>query len=154
MRNVHPWMQDRAGDACGLRKRRGPAARLATLLASPVVALLAACSDARPERPNVILISLDTLRADHLGCYGYPRPTSPFLDSLARRATLFEEAYAPFPSTLVSHMSMFTGRHPREHGVFPPNAVLHPDVETFPEVTVTTSGQWQIERTKRSRVYA
>ncbi|HEY0558617.1 MAG TPA: sulfatase-like hydrolase/transferase, partial [Thermoanaerobaculia bacterium] len=44
-----------------------------------------------------ILISIDTLRADHLGCYGYPRPTSPFLDSLARRATLFEEAYSQFP---------------------------------------------------------
>jgi arylsulfatase A-like enzyme len=81
-----------------------------------------------------ILISLDTLRADHLGCYGYPRPTSPFLDSLSRRATLFEEAYAQFPSTLVSHMSMFTGLHPREHGVFPPNAVLSPEVETLPEV--------------------
>lgn len=81
-----------------------------------------------------ILISIDTLRADHLGLYGYPRPTSPFLDSLARRATVFEEAYAPFPSTLISHMSMFTGLHPREHGVFPPNAVLSPEVETFPEV--------------------
>lgn len=81
-----------------------------------------------------ILISIDTLRADHLGLYGYPRPTSPFLDSLARRATVFEEAYAPFPSTLISHMSMFTGLHPREHGVFPPNSVLSPEVETLPEV--------------------
>ncbi len=81
-----------------------------------------------------ILISIDTLRADHLGCYGYPRPTSPFLDSLARRATLFDEAYAQFPSTLVSHMSMFTGLQPREHGVFPPNSVLSPEVETLPEV--------------------
>jgi arylsulfatase A-like enzyme len=81
-----------------------------------------------------ILISIDTLRADHLGCYGYTRPTSPFLDSLAGRATLFEEAYAQFPSTLVSHMSMFTGLQPREHGVFPPNAVLSREVETLPEV--------------------
>lgn len=81
-----------------------------------------------------IVISIDTLRADHLGCYGYGRPTSPFLDSLAKRGTLFEEAYAQFPSTLVSHMSMFTGLHPREHGVFPPNAVLSPRVEMFPEV--------------------
>jgi arylsulfatase A-like enzyme len=80
-----------------------------------------------------ILISIDTLRADHLGCYGYPRPTSPFLDSLARRATLFEEAYSQFPSTLVSHMSMLTGLYPREHGVFPPNSVLSPKVETMPE---------------------
>jgi arylsulfatase A-like enzyme len=80
-----------------------------------------------------ILISIDTLRADHLGCYGYPRPTSPFLDSLARRATLFEEVYSQFPSTLVSHMSMLTGLYPREHGVFPPNSVLSPSVETMPE---------------------
>ncbi|HYN20600.1 MAG TPA: sulfatase [Thermoanaerobaculia bacterium] len=79
-------------------------------------------------------MSIDTLRADHLGCYGYGRPTSPFLDSLAQRATLFEEAYAQFPSTLVSHMSMLTGLHPREHGVFPPNAVLSPEVEMLPEV--------------------
>jgi arylsulfatase A-like enzyme len=81
-----------------------------------------------------ILISIDTLRADHLGCYGYRRPTSPFLDSLAQRATLFEEAYAQFPSTLVSHMSMLTGLHPREHGVFPPASVLSPKVEILPQV--------------------
>ncbi len=81
-----------------------------------------------------ILISIDTLRADHLGCYGYPRPTSPFLDSLAKRATLFEEAYAQYPSTLVSHMSMLTGLHPREHGVYPPSSVLPDEVELLPEV--------------------
>jgi arylsulfatase A-like enzyme len=81
-----------------------------------------------------ILISIDTLRADHLGCYGYPKPTSPFLDSLAKQATLFEEAYAQYPSTLVSHMSMLTGLHPREHGVYPPNSVLPGEVEILPEV--------------------
>ena len=80
-----------------------------------------------------ILISIDTLRADHLGLYGYPRPTSPFLDSLARRATVFEEAYAQFPSTLVSHMSMLTGLYPREHGVLSTDAVLSPQVETLAE---------------------
>ena len=79
-----------------------------------------------------ILISIDTLRADHLGCYGYPRPTSPFLNSLAGRATLFEEAYAQFPSTLVSHMSMLTGLYPREHGVLAPDSVLSPKVEILP----------------------
>ncbi|HEY6323317.1 MAG TPA: sulfatase [Thermoanaerobaculia bacterium] len=81
-----------------------------------------------------VLISIDTLRADHLGCYGYPRPTSPFLDELARRATLFEEAYAQYPSTLASHMSIFTGLYPREHGVLPASSVLSPAVETLPEV--------------------
>lgn len=80
-----------------------------------------------------ILISIDTLRADHLGCYGYPHPTTPFLDELSRRSTVFEEAYSQFPSTLVSHMSMFTGLHPREHGVLPPNGVLSPAIETLPE---------------------
>lgn len=95
-----------------------------------------AAEEAPPPRATrgYIVISIDTLRADHLGCYGYGRPTSPFLDSLARRGTLFEEAYAQFPSTLVSHMSMFTGLHPREHGVFPPNSVLAAEVETLPEV--------------------
>jgi arylsulfatase A-like enzyme len=81
-----------------------------------------------------ILISIDTLRADHLGLYGYPKPTSPFLDSLAKRATVFEEAYAQYPSTLVSHMSMLTGLHPREHGVYPPNSVLPDEIEILPEV--------------------
>jgi arylsulfatase A-like enzyme len=90
-------------------------------------------SPPRPTRGYVV-ISIDTLRADHLGCYGYPRPTSPFLDSLASRGTLFEEAYAQFPSTLISHMSLFTGLLPREHDVGHSEAVLSPEIETFPEV--------------------
>lgn len=81
-----------------------------------------------------ILISIDALRADHLGPYGYPKPTSPFLDELARRATVFDHAFAQVPSTLPSHMSMFTGLYPAEHGVFPPSAVLAPEVRTLPEI--------------------
>lgn len=81
-----------------------------------------------------ILISIDALRADHLGLYGYPRPTSPFLDELARRATVFDHAFAQVPSTLPSHMSMFTGLYPAEHGVFPPSSVLAPEIRTLPEV--------------------
>lgn len=111
-------------------------------LAGALVLLLLGCrgpealEDLPVPRPTrgYIVISIDTLRADHLGSYGYGKPTSPFLDSLAKRGTLFEEAYAQFPSTLVSHMSMLTGLHPREHGVFPPNAVLSPRVELLPEV--------------------
>jgi arylsulfatase A-like enzyme len=64
----------------------------------------------------VILIVLDTVRADHLGCYGYPRATSPRLDAFARQATLFRRAFAAAPATLASHASLFTGRHPLEHG--------------------------------------
>lgn len=81
-----------------------------------------------------ILISIDALRADHLGVYGYPKPTSPFVDELARRATVFDHAFAQVPSTLPSHMSMFTGLYPAEHGVFPPSAVLAPEIRTLPEL--------------------
>jgi arylsulfatase A-like enzyme len=69
------------------------------------------------ERPNIILISVDTLRADHLGCYGYFRDTSPNIDRLASESILFERAYATMATTLPSHASMFTGRYPLEHGI-------------------------------------
>jgi arylsulfatase A-like enzyme len=113
---------------------------LAALLALAAFATGCAGKPKEPPAPlpratrGYVLISIDTLRADHLGCYGYERPTSPFLDSLARRGTLFEEAYSQFPSTLVSHMSMLTGLYPREHGVLVPDAVLAPEVETVAEV--------------------
>jgi arylsulfatase A-like enzyme len=80
-----------------------------------------------------ILISLDTLRADHLGAYGYTRGTSPFLDSLAARGTLFENAVVHLPGTLPSHMSIFTGLYPPEHGAYPEKA-LAPGIRTLPEV--------------------
>jgi hypothetical protein len=86
----------------------------------------------RPTR-GYIVISLDTLRADHLSAYGYHRRTSPFLDSLAERAVLFENTVIQFPATLISHMSMFTGYYPQQHGVFPPAAVLAEEIETLPE---------------------
>lgn len=67
------------------------------------------------ERPNVVLIVVDTLRADHLGAYGYDRDTSPQIDRrLAARGTLFEEAYAQAPWTLPSVISYLTGRYPGE----------------------------------------
>jgi hypothetical protein len=87
---------------------------------------------ATPTR-GYILISIDALRGDHLSAFGYDRPTSPFLDELATRATLFENAFAQVPSTLPSHISMFTGLYPAEHGVFPPSAVLAPEIRTLPE---------------------
>ncbi len=60
----------------------------------------------------VILISIDALRADHLGCYGYRLPTSPFLDRLAAQGVRFRHAYCPSPITLASHHGMFTGLYP------------------------------------------
>jgi arylsulfatase A-like enzyme len=70
----------------------------------------------RPSRANVLLISIDTLRADHLGVYGYGKPTSPNLDELAKSSLVFTRAYATAPWTLPSHASMFTGLLPHEHG--------------------------------------
>jgi arylsulfatase len=67
----------------------------------------------------VLLISLDTLRADHLGYNGYDRPTSPFLDELASQAVVFENHFSNSNCTLPSHASMLTGLHYATHGVFP-----------------------------------
>ncbi len=71
----------------------------------------------QPPRPPIILVVVDTLRADHLGAYGYPRDTTPFLDALASRGVLFEQAIAPAPWTLPSAMSILTGRLPSSHRV-------------------------------------
>ena len=71
---------------------------------------------ARPERiDTVVLIVVDTLRADHLGLYGHDRPTTPELDQWARKGVVFERAFAPSPWTLPSFGSIFTGRLPSEH---------------------------------------
>ncbi|QDU84323.1 Arylsulfatase [Planctomycetes bacterium Pla163] len=72
------------------------------------------------DRPDVLLISLDTLRADALSCYGNPRDTTPFIDALAARGVRFSNCYAPSPHTAPSHMSLFTGLLPLAHGI--PNA--------------------------------
>lgn len=74
----------------------------------------AACGAERP--PVVLLVSLDTLRPDHLGAYGYERPTSPSIDRFRRDAVLFENAIATAPSTLPSHASMLTSLLTRQHG--------------------------------------
>ena len=68
------------------------------------------------DRPNVLLITLDTTRADHLGCYGYQRATSPQVDALAAESTVYTRAIAPGTWTLPSHASLFTGKFPTSHG--------------------------------------
>jgi arylsulfatase A-like enzyme len=68
-------------------------------------------------RPSVILITVDTLRADHLGAYGYPRPTSPNFDELARQSVLFLRCWSHAPMTITSFASLLTGRLPHETGV-------------------------------------
>ena len=83
---------------------------------------------------NVLLISIDTLRADHLGCYGYSRETSPNLDRLAREGVLFEEASAAASWTTPSHMSMLTGLYPSTHGVMGWGTSLGEAVPTLAEL--------------------
>ncbi len=75
--------------------------------------------EAAPEKlssPPIILITIDTLRRDHLGCYGYFRDTSPNVDAFAREAILFERALVTMASTYPSHLSMLTGLYPHQHG--------------------------------------
>ena len=72
---------------------------------------LAGCAEQPGPPPDVILIVVDTLRANRLSCYGYPRPTSPFLDQLASDGVLFEDATPQAPWTLPSMVSMMTGRY-------------------------------------------
>jgi choline-sulfatase len=68
-------------------------------------------------RPDVLFVVLDSLRTDHVSSYGSDRETTPALDTFARGATVYENAYVPAPWTLPSHCSMFTGAMPSEHGV-------------------------------------
>jgi arylsulfatase A-like enzyme len=69
------------------------------------------------RRPNVLLISLDTLRADRLGCYGYPRPTSPFLDELAQRGVRFDASFVNTHGTPPSHATLFSSLYQETHRV-------------------------------------
>ena len=76
-------------------------------------ALTAACGGVTDAPPNVLLVSIDTLRADRLGCYGYARDTTPALDRFAQEhAVRFAHAIAEAPWTLPSHVTMLSGLHP------------------------------------------
>ena len=68
-------------------------------------------------KPNVLIVTIDTLRADHVGCYGYKQVQTPNLDSLAGDGVLFRQAYTPVPITLPSHTVIFTGTYPMLNGI-------------------------------------
>lgn len=107
-----------------LRLEKSPAARLEKLW-----------SESDVEKPNVILLTLDTLRADHLACYGYPDVRTPNLDSLARKGVLFEQAATNSPLTLPAHCSILTGMYPTYHGVrINGNTALNDEQMTIAEV--------------------
>jgi arylsulfatase A-like enzyme len=130
------------------RRRPGPAELLALACA------LAACGADEPApadgraippprarlpardplaRPNVVLVTIDTLRADRCSAYGYPRPTTPHLEALSREGARFEVAYAPTPSTLPSHAALFTSLHPAELGVRKNGHPLPAEADTLAE---------------------
>ena len=98
---------------------------LRAALAAALALVAAACSKeqpapAAPEKPappNLILITIDTTRPDHLGCYGDRRAETPHLDALAKEGAIFTQAIAVAPLTLPSHVSILTGLYPPRHGV-------------------------------------
>ena len=133
---------------------KGGAAGLALLLA-------VACGGSEsPDPPdslgaprNLLLISIDTLRADRLGCYGYERDTSPVLDAFAREAIVFRDVASSSPWTIPSHVTMLSGMHPARHGVELPTQVAAAEVTMLAEVLADagwygfaiTDGGWLTE---------
>lgn len=117
--------------------------RLCTLMLVLALSLLASCrreqattasSGGRP-RANVFIISIDTLRADHLRLYGYQPGQTPNIDALARDGVLFQNAYSHCPLTLPSHVSLLTGRLPADSGVRDNvGYVLSPDTRSVPNL--------------------
>jgi arylsulfatase A-like enzyme len=99
-----------------------------------LLALASACAPA-PREPNdvdVVVVLIDALRADHLGCYGYPDGTSPHIDRLARRGSLFQRAYTTAPWTYASTASLVTGLYPAAHGGYTRGEVRNHSTNPFP----------------------
>ncbi|WP_336328796.1 sulfatase [Halovenus sp. HT40] len=86
-------------------------------------------------KPNILLLVLDSMRSDRVSCYGHDRETTPNLDEFASQATRYTNAYTPAPWTLPTHISLFTGLFPSEHGItnaFPDsNLQLSEDISTL-----------------------
>src|SRR5262249_21912410 len=94
----------------------------ASLAVLTVVAALASCNTPSRDgrgvpRPSILLVTLDTTRADRLGCYGDADALTPRLDGLAATGTRFDAAYTPSPMTLPAHATLLTGLEPPEHGI-------------------------------------
>ncbi len=142
---VGPDLPVDAPDGPGYKKTMVARTALAYLLAAfPIAALAAFCGDStgsgppRPELPNIVLISIDTLRADRLGSWGYSRGSTPELDSFARESVRFSRALAPAPTTTPAHMSIFTGLLPAVHRMSNISEdepqTLDPSITTFTEL--------------------
>jgi len=108
--------------------------RRALALAAAAVLSLSACGRDVPKRPNVLLIVMDAVRADHLSSYGYHLPTTPNIDRIARQGILYENAITPGSWTLPSHATLFTGLYPRDHRTNAENWRLDPSFTTLAEL--------------------
>jgi len=107
-----------------------PAAILVAMLAG------AGCSNDVPVptgAPNVLLISVDSLRRDHVGTYGYPLPTTPTIDRLAAEGVIFRHAVSTTSWTLAAHAALLTGVHDARHGATVPAAILSESIPTLAE---------------------
>jgi arylsulfatase A-like enzyme len=119
----------------GPRRPAPPVMILFVSAALTAVALFVTCGPSPDEaRPNIMLIVIDALRADHLGCYGYGRPTSPAIDGLAAGGILFETAITQAPWTKASFSSFLTSLYTFQHGVVEWAGVLPESLVTLPEV--------------------
>jgi len=121
---------------------------VATLLFALLVAATNSSCGPEPPPPNVVLISLDTLRADHVGTYGYPKETTPNLDRFAETGIVFLNNYAQAPNTAPSHTSILSSLYPSVAGVWEHGGVLDPNVpmlaETFKEAGFSTAAFVQL----------
>ncbi len=124
-----PWVAGCALLAAGLAAPQVYLART-----TPPAPERAELPPARPGSPDVVLIVLDTVRAESLGAYGYERTTSPAFDALAREGALFEDATSPSTWSLPSHASLFTGRWPSSHGAHAENRFLDDRFPTLAQV--------------------
>jgi arylsulfatase A-like enzyme len=88
------------------------------------------------SRPNVVLVVVDTLRPDHLGCYRYGKNTSPHIDALAAESVVFDQAFAPGIPTMPSFTTLLTGLHPYRHGITAHNSErrLSERIQTLPQI--------------------
>jgi arylsulfatase A-like enzyme len=105
--------------------RRWPG-RQATAPLLGLLFLAPGCARRVPDRPDILLVTIDTLRADHCSAYGYGRPTTPRLDALAARGVRFQSAYAPMATTSPAHATLFSGMLPLWHGLTKNGQVLEP----------------------------
>lgn len=144
------WHRLRSGHENRLRRQAVVVGTAALLLMSGVVLARRPSTEhgnqetgsAQTVRPNVIFITMDTVRADHLSIYGYERETTPHLRDFARQATLYSRAIATSDQTLTTHASMFTGLYPSWHGAYV-ETPLEERYTTLAEV-LRSHGYWTV----------